>query len=45
MVFGEMKGKGEEQVAPPLREKITSLFEARLREEYPGSLCMTRISC
>jgi sugar diacid utilization regulator len=38
VVFGEIRSKNEEKVAPPLRGKITSFFEATLHEEYPGSL-------
>lgn len=38
VVFGEIRSKNEEKVAPLLRGKITSFFEAALHEEYPGSL-------
>lgn len=38
VVLGEIKGKSEEKTAPSLRGEVTSLFEAKLREEYPGSL-------
>ena len=39
VVFAEIRGKGEEQVAQSLRGEVTSLFEAKLHEDYPGSLC------
>ncbi len=38
VILVEIRGNGAEKVAPLLSDAITSLFEARLRVEYPGSL-------
>jgi len=38
VVLAEIRGKSDEKAASPLKEEVTSFFEAKLREEYPGSL-------